>query len=540
LAYDSEHGKLWQDIKADLDKLKARASSFAADAEWAFGRRTARVLGIIMLFAVVVALLLVFLNWYVAPTEPTEKKDLVLALAQILAGTALLSGLYFTWRTLQVNREGQITERFTRAIDQLGKTDEGNKLIDQALAIVGKALVPRRPTERQAVWGIRITVALALLILSIVLVSRSGFLSSENAAVIGALLALTGVLIAQVVNTNIARATQRHQQGLEDQRAREQQRLEDRRARAATLQSYLEQMGKLLTDDLPPSLKLNNETNSDQPDDAPVIVRSQTLAVLEGLHPDPTRKRIVVQFLYESGLIDKEKPTVSLSRANLSGTDLGGMDLSGADLSYADLSEADLRETNLRGTALRHSNLRGIHVSGERIGPTSLGEIEGEMATSGIWLRGRRKPPKTDLRGADLSYADLRQTNLSTAALSRANLTGTDLHEADLSEANLRGAILWQASLREANLTETDLSGANLLIADLRGADFHEANLSGADLTRATLKDSNLIGTNLGEADLTEADLRGVDYWMATNFTQEQIRRTWRTKDGRELHPGAE
>src|SRR5215218_2827747 len=119
-------------------------------------------------------------------------------------------------------------------------------IIDQVLAIVGKALVPRRPTERQAVWGIRITVALVLVILSLVLVSRSGFVSSKNAAVIGALLALTGVLIAQVVNTNIARATQRHQQVLEDQRTREQQRLEDRRARAATLQSYLEQMGRLL------------------------------------------------------------------------------------------------------------------------------------------------------------------------------------------------------------------------------------------------------------------------------------------------------
>jgi len=48
-------------------------------------------------------------------------------LAQILAGTALLSGLYFTWRTLQVNREGQITDRFTRAIDQLGATDDNGK-----------------------------------------------------------------------------------------------------------------------------------------------------------------------------------------------------------------------------------------------------------------------------------------------------------------------------------------------------------------------------------------------------------------------------
>jgi len=74
----------------------------------------------------VVALLLVFLDWYISPTKPGEKKDLVLAMAQILAGTALLSGLYFTWRTLQVNREGQITERFTRAIEQLGATHDDN------------------------------------------------------------------------------------------------------------------------------------------------------------------------------------------------------------------------------------------------------------------------------------------------------------------------------------------------------------------------------------------------------------------------------
>jgi hypothetical protein len=131
LAYDSEHGKLWQDIKADLDKTRARASKFATDAEWAFGGRTVRVLAAVVLFAVVVALLFLLLNWYAAPTKPSEKKDLVLAVAQILAGTALLSGLYFTWRTLQVNREGQITERFTRAIDQLGATGaEGNKLFE--------------------------------------------------------------------------------------------------------------------------------------------------------------------------------------------------------------------------------------------------------------------------------------------------------------------------------------------------------------------------------------------------------------------------
>jgi hypothetical protein len=41
-------------------------------------------------------------------------------LAQALAGIGLLGGLYFTWRNLMVAREGQITERYTEAITQLG------------------------------------------------------------------------------------------------------------------------------------------------------------------------------------------------------------------------------------------------------------------------------------------------------------------------------------------------------------------------------------------------------------------------------------
>jgi hypothetical protein len=126
VANENEHGKFASRIKSALDATKVKGKKLSDEAEWVFGRRAWRVLGVVALFAVVVALLLVFLNWYVAPTKPSDKKDLVLALAQILAGTALLSGLYFTWRTLQVNREGQITERFTRAIDQLGATHDDN------------------------------------------------------------------------------------------------------------------------------------------------------------------------------------------------------------------------------------------------------------------------------------------------------------------------------------------------------------------------------------------------------------------------------
>jgi len=41
-------------------------------------------------------------------------------LAQMLGGVAIGISLYYTWQRNNIAQEGQITERFTRAIDQLG------------------------------------------------------------------------------------------------------------------------------------------------------------------------------------------------------------------------------------------------------------------------------------------------------------------------------------------------------------------------------------------------------------------------------------
>jgi hypothetical protein len=115
------------DFRTAVEDVKAICKVLAADAESIFGRRMARGLGVLVLAAVIVTILFVLLNWYVAPTKPSGRKDLVLTLAQILGGTALLLGLYFTWRgqqnaqaQLEINRRGHVTERFTQAIDQLG------------------------------------------------------------------------------------------------------------------------------------------------------------------------------------------------------------------------------------------------------------------------------------------------------------------------------------------------------------------------------------------------------------------------------------
>jgi hypothetical protein len=68
---------------------------------------------------------------YIQPSTAEERKDAITLLFQIIGGVAFLLGAYFTWQQLinsrdelKSSREGQITERYTRAIDQLGKSDE--------------------------------------------------------------------------------------------------------------------------------------------------------------------------------------------------------------------------------------------------------------------------------------------------------------------------------------------------------------------------------------------------------------------------------
>ncbi len=48
-------------------------------------------------------------------------------LATILGGILLLLGFFGTWENIRVAQEGQITERFTKAIDQLGAVDSGGE-----------------------------------------------------------------------------------------------------------------------------------------------------------------------------------------------------------------------------------------------------------------------------------------------------------------------------------------------------------------------------------------------------------------------------
>jgi hypothetical protein len=184
----------------------------------------------------------------------------------------------------------------------------------------------RSPVVLMAI-GVAATLILALGVVMALLQTGGAKAVSDNAALIGALVALGGVFTAQMVSIV-----------LDGRRTQEARELEAQRAHEAALQNYFEQVGTLLIE--------QPLRRASPGDNLSTIVRAQTLTVLEGLDPD--RKRILLQFLYESRLIFKNRPVVYLALAKLNGANLRGANLIWANLVGADLLKATLRRADLR------------------------------------------------------------------------------------------------------------------------------------------------------------------------------------------------
>jgi hypothetical protein len=203
----------------------------------------------------------------------------------------------------------------------------------RAAALISLLVPPWRPTPRQGLWAGGIAAFLTVLTVSVVIGYRYDITLWDwiKLLIVPAVIAGAGFWF----NTQ--------------QREREQ-RIADNRAQDDSLQAYLDGMSQLLTDkDLP--------LHSAQPGDSlSTVARARTLTVLGRL--DGRRKRSVLQFLYESGLIYTERTLldksdlierrhniVSLEQAELSGADLIGANLGEAELSGADMNRASLTIT---------------------------------------------------------------------------------------------------------------------------------------------------------------------------------------------------
>jgi hypothetical protein len=176
----------------------------------------------------------------------------------------------------------------------------------------------------------------------------------------------------------------------------------DRGAQDEALQVYLDQMSAMLM----PNTEQPSLYDALPGDSVSSVARARTLTVLPRL--DGERKAWVVQFLYESGLINRGGLVLDLSGADLSGADLSGANLLGVILRGADLRWAFLRGADLRWAFLSGADLRWAYLSMADLGAADLSLAK---------LRG------TDLCFADLSGAEVQQWQIDGAA----SLKGTTM-----------------------------------------------------------------------------------------------------------------
>lgn len=114
--------------------------------------------------------------------------------------------------------------------------------------------------------------------------------------------------------------------------------------------------------------------------------------------------------------------------------------------------------------------------------------------------RANKRP--LDLRGHDLSYADLTDAYLPRAKMSHTNFKG-----ANLINANLRGADMTYSDMSKCNFYRANLHSTNFFRANLFGSSFISSLLSYAVMRETNLSFTDVVGANLSWADLQKANV---------------------------------
>jgi len=428
------------------------------------------IVAVLLLVALLVVLGLA-LRWYLNPENKlsiVQRRDLVQglasagqALAVFLTGAVGLTGLFFTWRntrlarestqeTLELTEQGQITERFTRAIDQLGATDEttGKPRLEIRLGgIYALERIAWDSPERDYSTVMEVLTAYVRENTPQAPWPSEG--SSDGAS---------------TSNAATAEADEGEQQPVPPEPGRP----------TADIQAILDVLKR-----------------------SQFRVPEEYRTLLDLSEADLQGANLHRANLQGASLQYAKLQKADLQHAKLQKADFHGANLTAANLRHAKLQEADLSVANLQGAKLQGAFLQEANLS--------VAFLQGANLTSanlqGAFLQ------RADLRGADLQYAaNLQGADLQLANLQEANLHKANLQEADFQLADLRGAFLQLADLRGAFLQRAYLNRADLQGANLQEANLHRANLQEADFQLADLQGANLYRADLRGAFLQRAE----------------------------------
>jgi uncharacterized protein YjbI with pentapeptide repeats len=286
--------------------------------------------------------------------------QLLATIAQIAGGTVLLIGIYFTAQSLTVSREGEITERFTRAIDQIGAAKALPPITDSNM-VVGNADPVKSKLIRSEAEEPNIDVRLG----GIYALARIAKESPDDRQAITEILTAYVRNNAQMTSHGTARPAQPAQQRTDIQAI-------------LTIIGQRRYGGDIGAIDL---------SRSD----------------LEGY--DFQRFDLRAVNLSGTDLSGARLNDANLTHANFEGSYLNNADLSESDLTEANLIDAHLNNALMMQAILINANLQGADVSGAALDGTDL---------YSTFLEGA-KFDNTGLRGANLTFANLNGADLSNS-----------------------------------------------------------------------------------------------------------------------------
>jgi hypothetical protein len=309
-----------------------------------------------------------------ATEQATLENQFRTTLAQIFGGVAIGIGLYYTWRRIMIAesnlkafQDGQITERFTRAIDQLG-----NRKLEIRLGGI-YALERISIESKEDYWPI-------MEILTAYVRNNSSVKIMENKKIMHISMDI------QANKSTIKEVSEINELKLDIQAVltvirRRKDPIDTRKNINFNLQrTYLRNADLMET-----NLK---EADFEEADLRGANFRKTRLgkAHFEKAHLEGSN--LIFAHLKGAHLEKAHLEGACLEEAHLEGAHLEGAHFEGADLVWTQLEGADLREVHFEDADLSHANLNGAQLK---------------------WAQ---------FEGADLSHADLRSSYSNAPSLS--------------------------------------------------------------------------------------------------------------------------
>jgi len=448
------------------------------------------VVGALVWIALFLMILAAVFNGLIGAMEEPEATSLGLGglLVALLGAPFLIWTTVLKHRTVEFQKEGHMTDRISKAVEQLGAEKTVKKIVD------GQSVETSEPNLEVRIGAI----------LSLERIAQDSTIHDKGRDHVRVM----EILCAYIRHNAPASSAQDHPFGewepLKDnptleERTTHEARREERFGGEGQVRAWAKTLSPPRAD-IAEALKVIGRRSRDQLlveaawphprdgltnwpfDNAPHLPDEPGDSPLDPAVLDDFKARLGA---WKQALDDFPGHRLDLRGTNLQGADLSGHWLQGARLGGAWLEGAHLWEARLEGADLGGARLEGALLGGARLEGAYLGRAR--------------------LEGANLGQARLEGAYLGWARLEGADLGGARLEGADLLGARLEGAHLGGARLEGADLGEARLEGAYLGQALLEGAYLGGALLEGADLGQARLE-----GANLGEARL-----EGVNLWLA-------------------------